>query len=335
MNFALAITLALAAAVEGRLASPQVSFAEQVSFLAEPCADRGCAPDYCYPMYEPEDKQCYKSGYPKCCTKNKGNCPNGSKPGCECSPGTCSNSDSTRSERCMVGDGTCKGATYCQVAEGTCGGEGRCEDMPAQCDRTLKQVCGCNGETYDNECLAHAHGVSVDYEGGCGSQPAEGADCTLDGPDGQCGSEMFCAADAGQCNLRMAGIPGTCRPYRDACTMSYAPVCGCDLETYDNADCAQAAGANVAHEGACNANDHTSCTYTGVDNDDCSLADSFCRLQDGDCNARVANMPGYCGLKPKGCSYILDPVCGCDMRTYDNECQARAAGVNVAKTGRC
>ena len=61
MNLAPMAILAFAAAVEGRLSDPHaLTGAEQLSFLAEPCADRGCAPNYCYPMYEPEDKQCYK-----------------------------------------------------------------------------------------------------------------------------------------------------------------------------------------------------------------------------------------------------------------------------------
>ena len=250
----------------------------------------------------------------------------------------CSDNTSTRSERCTPGDGTCEGDNFCKVAEGTCGTEGRCEVMPAQCDRTLKQVCGCNGATYDNECLAFSHGVSVDYAGACGSQP-ESNDCTLDGPSSRCASNEFCAADEGQCLLRMKGIPGKCQLLRDTCNYSYNPVCGCDMETYDNADCAQAAGVNVAREGACDSNDRnvdrTSCTYYNVNDDNCSANNAFCRIEDGDCRSKVGSQSGLCGIKPKRCSRDNRPVCGCDSKTYGNECMARFAGVNIMHNGAC
>jgi len=173
MNLSLLTALALAAAADAKLGGAP-SFAEQLSFLQEPCADRGCAPDYCYPKFVQPDYACYKSGYPKCCTKNKGNCPNNvaDKPGCECGGANCGGSEQDKGTRCERGDGTCKGDLFCQTPVGTCAGEGRCERMTVACDRTKLEVCGCNGVTYDNECEAFSVGVSVEYAAACGSTPA-------------------------------------------------------------------------------------------------------------------------------------------------------------------
>merc|ERR1719203_325826 len=136
MKLVLLTTLAFTAAVEGRLSAPHALLgAEQASFLASPCYERGCAPEYCYPMYGyPKDLGCYTSGYPKCCTQTKGNCPNDvkNKPGCECLPGACQSNTDTRSERCVRGDGTCKGDTFCKTLDGSCAdnSDGRCMVMP-------------------------------------------------------------------------------------------------------------------------------------------------------------------------------------------------------------
>jgi hypothetical protein len=57
---------------------------------------------------------------------------------------------------------------------------------------------------------------------------------------------------------------------------------------------------------------------------------AFCGKPVGACNAR-----GTCRPRPRVCLLNVDPVCGCDGRTYSNACAAFSEGVNVAHTGRC
>ena len=91
---------------------------------------------------------------------------------------------------CLTGVGLCAGARclcleactdnrdcgadeYCAKEPGDCEGEGTCEQRPDACGTDWSPVCGCDGQTYGNQCgAAAAAGVNVDYEGECVQQPA-------------------------------------------------------------------------------------------------------------------------------------------------------------------
>lgn len=56
------------------------------------------------------------------------------------------------------------------TAKANCGradAPGVCTVKPQICYQLYKPVCGCNGQTYSNDCYAHGAGVSVDHDGAC------------------------------------------------------------------------------------------------------------------------------------------------------------------------
>ena len=63
-------------------------------------------------------------------------------------------------------------------------------------------------------------------------------------------------------------------------------------------------------------------------------ADEYCAYgPEGMCGA--ADAASICKPRPKACSTLYQPVCGCDGRTYTNTCTAAREGSGVLVTGTC
>ncbi|MEM1414133.1 MAG: Kazal-type serine protease inhibitor family protein [Myxococcota bacterium] len=63
-------------------------------------------------------------------------------------------------------------------------------------------------------------------------------------------------------------------------------------------------------------------------------ATDYCDFPASDpCGA--AGAIGRCTMRPMFCTRILDPHCGCDGRTYGNQCEAFAGGTDTLMRGAC
>ncbi len=149
-----------------------------------------------------------------------------------------------------LGTFACGSGSYCQFSEGTCPTElppavdGVCAPLTTGCGKNLEPVCGCNGVTYSNPCLAAAGGTNLLHHGSCETPdpPTSGSCGGIAGI--KCSSKEWCDFGTSASCGRDDSM-GTCKPRPSACDPIRATVCGCDGKIYDNACYAEMAGFGV------------------------------------------------------------------------------------------
>lgn len=129
------------------------------------------------------------------------------------------------------------------------------------------------------------------------------------GPLGKADSFGTCeGACGGPAALGLCWCDAACETYGDCCS-DVAQVC--EAQRADVPECGGVAGFTCG-EGAY-------CHYEAGVTQACGYADQL----------------GSCLPKPEACTFVYQPVCGCDGETYSNECLAHAAGANVVYEGEC
>ncbi len=282
--------------------------------------------------------------------------------------GTCeaSQSCSYKGKSYKEGEKFCGDGSQCVCLKGNVA----CMDVPcAVCEyngKTYNEGERVPAKDGCNSCLCQNGQITSCTEAECpvescggfaGLRCAEGKYCKI---------EKGCGFDDGT---------GICVTKPQSCNLIYQPVCGCDGKTYTNICDAAMAGVSIQRDGECQTQPgvcvYNGQRYKegesfpagdGCNTCTCRGGSALCSKMpctgkscggfvppgvDNSCPAGqycqyglaamcgAADAPGICAQKPQGCRGEYKPVCGCDGKTYSNDCEAARVGISVLYEGGC
>ncbi|MBM4318820.1 MAG: hypothetical protein FJ125_02425, partial [Deltaproteobacteria bacterium] len=220
-------------------------------------------------------------------------------------PGPCQGS-----VECGFGE-QCEPLQACDVQGCARDAERECLDVPFLCPAGREPVCGCDGQTYDNDCKRLKADVAKAHDGECAVSD-------------RCGPGAPPCVQNRACDLRGCGdqTTGQCVEPQPFCPLDLQPVCGCDGRTYGNNCWRVHQGAALDHPGACRPLPCGDLAEGCVEGEICDVIG---------CGAGAQ---AHCVLFPD-CSENVEISCGCDGVTYLRDCTRTQQGVARERMGAC
>jgi len=126
--------------------------------------------------------------------------------------------DDVMGHKCEGPDGReCPGGKFCATAKTNhCPStkvQGTCRTIPETCADTYQPTCGCDGQTYGNECQVGVAGVAVAYDGACAPScggfaglPCPGEGTCVDNETDGCDPLVGDSDCASLCRCEVAGL---------------------------------------------------------------------------------------------------------------------------------